>query len=75
MLELLHFPNQHNFEYYERRLMDKPEPIEINAGSFTYQDKYGAYQLNPIKWAEELSHRNFLTEYGITTIVKYTYVS
>lgn len=71
VLELLHFPNQHAFEYYQRRLMDNPEPIVINVGSLTYQNKYGTYQLNPKEWVEELSHKIFITEYGITTIVKY----
>ncbi|GEM_PF-772486 len=71
VLELLHFPDQHAFEFYVKRLMEKPEPIEINVGRLTYQDQYGAYQFNPKKWVEELSHKNFLTEYGVTTIVKY----
>ncbi|RKL66560.1 hypothetical protein CR203_14830 [Salipaludibacillus neizhouensis] len=71
VLELLHFPNQHAFEYYQRRLMENPEPININGGKLTYQDKYGTYQLNPKKWVEELSHKIYLTEYGVTTIVKY----
>ncbi|MGP9043234.1 hypothetical protein [Cytobacillus kochii] len=71
VLELLHIPNQHAFEYYQRRLMEDPEPIVINVGSLTYQNKSGTYQLNPKKWVEELSHKNFLTEYGVTTIVKY----
>jgi hypothetical protein len=71
VLELLHIPNQHNFEYYQRRLMEDPEPIIINVRSLTYQDKYGTYQLKPEKWVEELSHKNYLTEYGVTTIVKY----
>lgn len=49
----------------------KHKPIVINVGSFTYQDKYGTYQLNHKKWVEELSHKNFLTEYGVTKIIKY----
>ncbi|TXC92817.1 hypothetical protein FS935_01045 [Metabacillus litoralis] len=71
VIELLHFPNQHNVEYYISRLSEHPESIFINVGSFTYQDKYGTYQLNSKNWVEELSHKNFLTEYGVTTIVKY----
>ena len=71
VLELLHIPNQNDFEYYQRRLTEVPEPIFINVKSLTYQDKYGTYQLNPKKWVEELSHKNYLTEFGVTTIVKY----
>lgn len=71
VLELIDIPNQHAFEYYKRRLLEDPEPIIINVGSFTYQNKSGKYQLNPKKWVEELSHKNYLTQYGVTTIVKY----
>lgn len=71
VLELIDIPNQHAFEYYKRRLLEDPEPIIINVGSFTYQNKNGKYQLNPKRWVEELSHKNYLTQYGVTTIVKY----
>ena len=71
VLELIYIPNQHAFQYYQRRLIENPEPIVINVGSLTYQNKYGTYQLDHKKWIEELSHRNYLTEYGVTTIVKY----
>jgi hypothetical protein len=67
VVELWHIPNQHNFEYYRKRLMEHPEPIAINVGSLMYQDTYGAYQLS----LEEISYKNFVTEHGITTIVKY----
>lgn len=71
VLELIDIPNQHAFEYYKRRLLEDPEPIFINVGSFTYQNKSGKYHLNPKRWVEELSHKNYLTQYGVTTIVKY----
>ncbi|GIO25227.1 hypothetical protein [Oceanobacillus sp. J11TS1] len=71
VLELIDIPNQHAFEYNKRRLLEKTEPIIINVGSFTYQNKNGKYQLNPKKWVEELSRKNYLTQYGVTTIVKY----
>jgi hypothetical protein len=67
VVELWHIPNQHNFEFYRKRLIEHPEPIAINVASLTYQDTYGTYQLS----LEEISHKNFLMEYGITTIVKY----
>lgn len=71
VLELLHFPNQHAFESHQRRLLVDPKPILINVGRLVYQDTNGTYQLNPKKWVEELSHKNYLTSYGITTIIKY----
>lgn len=71
VLELLYIPNQHDFKYYKRKLMEAAEPIYINIGSLTYQDSHGTYKLNPKKWVEELSRRNFITEFGVTMIVKY----
>ncbi|GIO22870.1 hypothetical protein [Oceanobacillus sp. J11TS1] len=71
VLELIDIPDQHSFAYYKRRLLEETEPIIINVGSFTYQNKNGKYQLNPKRWVEELSHKNYLTQYGVTTIVKY----
>lgn len=71
VLELLYIPNQNDFEYYQKRLVEVPEPIFINIERLTYQDQYGTYQLKPKKWAEELGHKNYLTEFGVATIVKY----
>ncbi|WP_117170297.1 hypothetical protein [Paraliobacillus sediminis] len=71
VLELVHFPNQHDFESYQRRLLDEPKPILINVSRLIYQNNNGTYQLNPKKWVEELSHKKYVTACGITTIVKY----
>ena len=71
ILELIHCPSQNDFEYYRRKLEDKLEHIVINVGRFTFQNQHGTYQLNPKNWVEELSHKNYLTEYSITTVVKY----
>jgi hypothetical protein len=71
VLEIYHVPNQHAFKEYKQRMEAHPEPIEVNVGSFTYQDSYGLYQLHSKKWLDELSHRDYLTHYGITTFVKY----
>ncbi|MCD8500412.1 MAG: hypothetical protein LRY71_00395 [Bacillaceae bacterium] len=71
VLELVDIPNQHAFEWYKQRLLDDPVPIIINVGSFTYQNGNQAYQLNPKRWVEELSRKNYVTQYGVTTIVKY----
>ena len=71
VLEIYQVPNQHTFEEYKQRMEEEPEPIEVNVGSYTYRTIYGLYQLNSKKWLEELSHRNYITHYGITTFVKY----
>lgn len=71
VLEIYSMENQHAFLSYKKKLLEKPEPIEVNTGSYTYRDPSGLYDLNPKKWSEELSHRNYITEHGITTFVKY----
>ncbi|CAH2716718.1 hypothetical protein BACCIP111895_03906 [Neobacillus rhizosphaerae] len=71
VLEIYQVPNQHAFENYKQRMEEHSEPIEVNVGSYTYRDTYGLYQLNAKKWLEELSHRNYITYYGITKFVKY----
>lgn len=71
VLEVYSVPNQHAFLRYKEKMQTKPEPIEVNTGSYTYQDSSGLYQLNPKKWIEELSHRNYITHYGVTAFVKY----
>ncbi|MGN1402108.1 MAG: hypothetical protein ACI4XL_11480 [Bacillus sp. (in: firmicutes)] len=71
VIELYEIPVQQWYEEYIQRVRKVPEPITINIGSYTYQNQYGNFQLNPKKWVEELSHRTLLTERGVTTIIKY----
>jgi hypothetical protein len=71
VLEIYQVPNQNAFEHYKQRMEEHPEHIEANAGIYTYSTIYGLYELNPKKWAEELSHRNYITHHGITTFVKF----
>lgn len=71
VVEIYHVRSQNQFDEFRRRMEDAPHPIVINVGSYTYRDVYGTYKLNPKKWLEELSHRNYLTEYGVTTFEKY----
>ncbi len=71
VFELYEIPVQHWYEESIQRVLEKPEPILINIGQYTYQNQFGTYQLNAKKWAEELSHRTIVTEFGVTTIVKY----
>lgn len=71
VLEIYHVPNQHAFENYKQRIKEHPEPIEVNVGSYTFRTNYGLYQFKSNKWLEELNHRNYLTNYGVTTFVNY----
>lgn len=71
VLEIYQVPNQHAFENYKQRMEEHPEPIEVNVGNHTYRTIYGLYQLNPKKWLEELSHRNYITHNGVITFVNY----
>lgn len=71
VLEIYNVPNQHALEKYIQRMQETPQPIHINVGSFTYRDVHGQYQLNPKNWVEELSRKNYITQLGLTTIVKY----
>lgn len=71
VLEIYQVPNQHAFVKYKQRMEENPEPIEINVGSYTYRTHYGLYQFKSQKWVEELTHRNYLTHYGVTTFVNY----
>lgn len=71
VIEIYSVPNQHAFLSYKKKLQENPKPIEVNTGSYTYRDPSGLYELNPKKWLEELSHRYYITEHGVTTFVKY----
>lgn len=71
VLEVYSVPNQHRFSTYKQKLLESPEPIHVNVGSHTYQDTFGLYQLTHDNWVEELSHRLYLSQHGITTFVKY----
>ena len=71
VLEIFYVPSQNDFDEYKQRLLEHPEPIDINIGQYTYKTSNGLYRLNPKKWVEELSHRNYLSPYGITTFINY----
>ena len=68
VLEIYYVPSQNDFDEYKQRLLENPEPIEINMGKYTYQTINGRYKLSPKKWVEELNHRNYISPYGITTL-------
>ena len=66
VLEIYYVPSQNDFDEYKQRLLEHPEPIDSNIGKYTYQTINGLYRLNPKKWVEGISHRNYLSPYGIT---------
>ena len=43
----------------------------MSIGKYIYQTINGRYQLSPKKWVEKISHRKYLSPYGITTFVNY----
>ncbi|MBD8025299.1 hypothetical protein H9636_01385 [Ureibacillus sp. Re31] len=71
VIEIYNVPSQSDFDQYRRDMEERPEPIEVNVERYTYRNVYGLFQLNPKKWLEELSHRNYISHHGVTTFVKY----
>lgn len=71
VLELYYIPNQNWYPKYIKNVLENPQPIKINIGSHTYQNRYGLFQLNAKNLVEELQQRTLVTEYGVTTIENY----
>lgn len=71
ILELVNVVQQDKAEKLVKEMLENPESIFINVGRLTYQDKYGTYQLNKENWIDDLNHRTLLSNFGVTTIVKY----
>jgi len=71
VIEVYSVPNQHALAAYREEFEEDRECIEVNTGSCTYRDRFGFFQLNPKKWIEELSHRNYMGHNAITTFIKY----
>ncbi|MEI2368724.1 hypothetical protein CHH55_04785 [Niallia circulans] len=46
------------------------EARTINLWKKTYKDQYGAYQLDPKRWREDLSSRTIASKRSVTTFVK-----
>ena len=69
VLEIYHVPNQHAFKEYRQKMDEDPQPIEMNVRSLTYRTVNGLYSFLPKTWVTELSHRNFVTPFGITTFL------
>lgn len=71
VFEIYSVPNQHAFQQYVQEMQEDPSPVLVNAGKYTYQDRYGTYQLKEETWLEELSHRNYINHHGIVTFIKF----
>ncbi|MCM3124413.1 MULTISPECIES: hypothetical protein [unclassified Mesobacillus] len=71
VIELYHIPVQNWYQDSIRKMMDNPQHISINIGSRTYENGYGSFKLKEKNWVEELAHRTLVTEFGVTTILRY----
>ncbi|MBT2680702.1 hypothetical protein J7E38_16955 [Bacillus sp. ISL-35] len=71
VIELYQIPVQNWYQDSIRKILEHPQQISINIGSRIYQNQYGTYTLREKNWIEDLSHRTLVTEYGITTILRY----
>lgn len=57
VIELYEIPAQQWYSHYIKRVLEHPEPISINVGSFAYRNQYGVFQFNHKSWLDELKHR------------------
>lgn len=71
VFELIYFPNQNDLDLNLELINEKPSNILINLKSFIYQNNSGTFKINPKEWQSILKNKNFVTEFGVTTIVKY----
>lgn len=71
VLEFYTIPVQQWYQESIRNVIENPKQITINIRSLTYENEYGIIKLDEKKWLEELKHRTLVTEYGITTILRY----
>lgn len=72
--DVLEIETIHSINHIDKsvaKMIRNPQPITINVGSLTYKNSYGEFKLHPKNWLEDLRHRTIVTEYGVTTIVKY----
>lgn len=71
VIKLYHIPVQNWYQDLIRKMMHNPQYVSINIGSRTYENVYGTFEFKEKNWIEELAHRTLVTEYGITTILRY----
>ena len=71
VLEIVTIHSINHIEKSIAKMVREPKPITINAGSLTYKNTYGEFQLHKKNWIDDLRHRTIVTDYGVTTIVKY----
>lgn len=71
VLEIVTIHSINHIEKSVAKMMRDLQTITINVGSLTYKNAYGEIKLHPKNWIDDLRHRTIITEYGVTTIVKY----
>lgn len=71
VLEIYTVPVQQWYKGSIQNVLENPKNITINIESHTYKNEYGTYILHAKNWLEELKHRTLVTEYGVTTILRY----
>lgn len=71
VLEIVSIHRINNIEKSVAKMVRDPQPITINVGSLTYKNAYGEFKLQNKNWIEDLRRRTIVSEYGVTTIVKY----
>ena len=71
VLEIVTIHSINHIENSVAKMMRDPQTITINVGSLTYKNAYGEFQLHPKNWIDDLRHRTIVSEYVVTTIVKY----
>ncbi len=71
VLEIVSIHRINHIEKSVAKMVRDPQPITINVGSLTYKNAYGEFRLQKKNWIEDLRRRKIVSEYGVTTIVKY----
>ena len=71
VLEIVTIHSINHIEKIVAKMVHDPQPIIINVGSLTYKNAYGEFRLQKRNWIDDLRHRTIVTDYGVTTIVKY----
>ena len=71
VLEIVTIHSINHIEKSVAKMMRESQTITIIVGSLTYKNEYGKFKLPHNNWIDDLRHRTIVSEYGVTTIVKY----
>lgn len=71
VLEVVSIHSINHIENSVAKIVRDPKPITINVGSLTYKNVHGEFRLDEKNWIDDLRHRTIVSDYGVTTIVKY----